>query len=68
MIVFIYAGYSRPPAWLGIFAGILFIAFIAIRVHRDWLALTGYEIGLAALLILMGGLLLVNGLTDLFHR
>jgi hypothetical protein len=49
------------------FPGRAFIIYIAYRVHKDWRDLMGWELGMSLLLILMGGLLLINGLTDLFH-
>lgn len=67
MIVFAVP-YSRPPAWLGMLAGSLFIVYITYRVHRDWRDLTGWELGMSLLLVLMGGILLFDGLTDLFRH
>jgi peptidoglycan/LPS O-acetylase OafA/YrhL len=69
VIVFaVGASYSRPPAWLGILAGSAFLVYFAYRVRKDWHNLTGGELAIASLLMLMGAVFLFDGLTDLFRH
>lgn len=70
MIVFCSTGPggATPPAWLATIAGSAFIVYCAYRISRDWRDLTGGDLAVASGFLIVGGLILFEGVTMLLRR